>query len=592
MLARRRHINRVLPRNLAAAGNARPESGLTDGPRKVGRTVVNFSVLGLPSSVRAALEEAFWSQVGVRSDATLLAYWNNVRVFARFMAETQLLRSLRDAGSALLLVRYVEWLNKQCGQDGEPWSKGTRAMMYMSLRTLLQWLLRCRPDLIGEIEFPANPFPWRNRDSGTRERLPAQDLRAILTACEQDITALRALRENADKQMAAARVCDDSSISTLGELLHVVDQRYGGLLPPWSALRGPAHLSFLHTLKKCGGSKIVSLCLYPRAESLLPYYLAILIHTAGNPQAIAGLSCDCLQPIPLLDDRELLVWKKARAGAPQRRAFRRAASFEPPALVREIIQWTQRLRPYAKADDLNRLFLFRTKMRVGAFTPTTANILLPGSFFVRHHLPHFALASIRSAVLTAFYRASGDLRQVRAIANHAQLSTTVRYVESPEVRAQNRLRVATLQSAWLGHLDHSPPNETGASNDKEVRSSSVTAAKPPTGAMISMFGFNCRDAFAGIAPGTRRGELCTHFLGCFTCPNAVITAEPNSVARLLQARAHLQAGSAYLHPARWDALYAPQLRILEEDILTRFSERELTAAAPLLGTLPSLPDLR
>lgn len=33
-----------------------------------------------------------------------------------------------------------------------------------------------------------------------------------------------------------------------------------------------------------------------------------------------------------------------------------------------------------------------------------------------------------------------------------------------------------------------------------------------SGTVVSMFGFNCKDAFAGIAPGTRRGELCTQNL--------------------------------------------------------------------------------
>jgi hypothetical protein len=64
------------------------------------------------------------------------------------------------------------------------------------------------------------------------------------------------------------------------------------------------------------------------------------------------------------------------------------------------------------------------------------------------------------------------------------------------------------------------------------------------------------------------------------------------LARLLQARDHLRAASGSLHPARWHAVYAPQLRILEEDILTRFSGRELAAAALLRDTLPPLPELR
>ena len=54
----------------------------------------------------------------------------------------------------------------------------------------------------------------------------------------------------------------------------------------------------------------------------------------------------------------------------------------------------------------------------------------------------------------------------------------------------------------------------------------------------------------------------------------------------------MRAAAALLHPARWQAFYAPQLRILEEDILPRFASRELAAALPLVAQLPPLPDLR
>jgi hypothetical protein len=107
-----------------------------------------------------------------------------------------------------------------------------------------------------------------------------------------------------------------------------------------------------------------------------------------------------------------------------------------------------------------------------------------------------------------------------------------------------------------------------------------------------MFGFDCLDPFSGAAPGSHRGELCTHFMGCFTCPNAVITAQPASLARLLQARDHLRAAATSLHPARWQAAYAPQLRILEEDILPRFAASELAAAEPFRARLAPLPELR
>jgi hypothetical protein len=86
--------------------------------------------------------------------------------------------------------------------------------------------------------------------------------------------------------------------------------------------------------------------------------------------------------------------------------------------------------------------------------------------------------------------------------------------------------------------------------------------------------------------------LWSHYMGCFTGPNAVIPPDPPTLARLLQARDHLCGAAATLHPARWEAFYASQLRVLEEDILPRFSARELAAAAPLVAQLPPLPDLR
>jgi hypothetical protein len=96
-----------------------------------------------------------------------------------------------------------------------------------------------------------------------------------------------------------------------------------------------------------------------------------------------------------------------------------------------------------------------------------------------------------------------------------------------------------------------------------------------------------------MARGRKVGSTLVDFSKLTLPPTvAVITTDPASLARLLQARDHLRAASNYLHPARWDVIYAPQLRILEEDVLTRFSARELTAAEAVRCALPSLPELR
>jgi hypothetical protein len=583
MVAGRARMSRILPRATRRAATL--PAGL-DAPRLVRRTVINFSSLPLPPDVRLALADAFWNHFGARSPQQILTMWANVRVFVRFAAQSASLQSLADIHHGLLM-RYIEWLNAQCRVNGKPWTKSSRSGAYTTLRMLLQWLARCRRGLLGDLYFPFNPFPWRNRDSGRVRKLCAQDLRAILKACERDVRALRILRDRGERELADARSSDPAH--SLGGLLEAIDQRYGGIVPPRKTLSQAGHRPVVRGLIRHGGTKQVEPYLYPRAESLLPYYLAILIHTAGNPEPIAELSSDCLQPIPLLDDRQMLVWMKRRAGTTQRRSFRTTDPFEPPALVREISEWTRRLRPHAPKSAGDRLLLFKSMRGVSAWSAATAKHVIRNDFLPRHGLPHFSLASIRPSVLSAFYRASGDLQQVKAVANHRQVGTTVRYVEAPELDAQHRARIAALQRAFLGHI--SRPHSGGQHTDGAAPQASSPAAVP-LGPAVSMFGFDCKDPLAGIAPDTRQGELCTNFLGCFTCPNAIITADGRSIARLLQARDHLRAAAAQIHPARWEAIYAPLLRILEEDILTRFAAGEVASAARLQGALPALPELR
>ena len=568
-----------------AFGTAEGRHPLTDAPRRLGPTLIDFSRLPLPPALRRALADAFWSQERVRSEDSLRGYWHSMKTFGRFAQETKVVRVLSDVNSAMV-GRYLEWLNRQVGLDGTPWHVRTRASVYSGVRTLLRWLQRCRPGLLGTIDFPRCVFPQRHT-ALRRSPLSPQVLRAILKACEQEIADLRTLREQGAQEMAVARATRSGRVRTRGEVLRYIEERHGGVAPPALTFRRKRHR--VRTASDAhGGYRAIEPCLYPRPESIFPYYLAIIIHAAGNPQAIAQLDVDCLQPIPLLADRELLVWSKGRASKLQRRSFRTTDPFEPPALVRELVQWTQRLRPRIAAAYRNRLFIAKGHLGIH---PLSWSLIKKARerFVVRHHLPPFALSAIRPGVLTAFYRLSGDLRQAKEIANHAHLSTTVSYVQGPEVESQNQVRIAALQGAFLGHIEGRLPAERTSA--QSVAEPSLDRPVPP-GEAVSMFGFDCKDPLAGIAPGTRAGEFCTHYLGCFTCPNAVITAEPASLARLLQARDHLRSGTTYIHPARWEAIYAPQLRILEEDILTRFSARELAAAGSLRTTLPSLPQLR
>ena len=578
-------IHRNLSQGSAAVSTHDAHQARIDAPRVVRRTVIDFSSLSLPEEVRLALALAFWGHLGARSPRSIKSCWTWVLTFDRFASESGAVRSLADLERRMLL-RYIEWLNARQRADGAPWAISTRSAAYSALRQLLHWLERCRPDLVSRIDYPFTPFPGRGSDRPPRATPTARELRAILRACEADIAAVRELRASA----AAQRAADGDKPGSLGWLLVEVDRRFGGIVPSSLELQRCGNHPLQLAVRRWGGAKQIEPCLYPRAVSLLPYYLAILIHAAGNPEPIAELGRDCLQDVPLLENRQALVWFKARAGRVQRRSFERDAPFEPPALVRDLLSWNERLRPLAPPAQRDRLFIFKGLRTVNAMSTITVHHLL-GEFCQRHGLAAFSLASIRPGVLSSFYRSSGDLLRTRAVANHASIATTVRYLQTPIVRQQNHARIAALQGAFIEHLAAPPAISPATSPASVVAASSSSAAVPP-GKTVSMFGFDCTDPLAGTAPGTRRGEICTNFMGCFTCPNAVIPPQPRTMARLLQAHDHLRTATMTLHPARWQAFYAPQLRILEEDILPRFSTRELAATEPLVAQLPPLPDLR
>jgi hypothetical protein len=589
MCPRRDRIKRVLPR-LEGPAAAPSDAARQVTPKRIKRTVIDFKTLALPKDVQRALADAFWNHLGSRPQSTILHGWHQIKIFPRFLLETQPIDGL-DGLDRELLSRYIVWLNQQSGETGVAWTKATRAIAYGTLQRLLRWLQRCRPGLLQPIEYPVNPFPFRNRDRGSRGRLSPEHLRDMLRACERDIEQCRALRQRASEERLAARAGDADAEIDRGALLDYVERRFEGIIPTYAVLRLPEHERARCGVLRWGGVRRLEPCLYPTLETLLPYYLAILIHTAGNPQAIAHLSSDCLQPVPLMEDRELIVWEKPRAGRLQRRSFRSSYAFEPPALVRDLLDWTSRLRRSVSAPLNSRLFLFKSPWAVSALPANYLDRPLR-QFEARHHLKRFTLASIRPTVLTSIYRHSGDLLQARAVANHARLSTTVQYVQGPEVQTQNRSRIAILQHAFVGHIERGGGTGVPTAHQSlpRVRSSSTTVT--PAAGAVSMFGFDCTDPMAGVAPGTRAGELCSNFLGCFTCPNAVISHDVRTLARLLQARDHLRHYAAHIHPARWEAIYAPPLRILEEDILARFAAAELAQAKAQQALLSPLPPLR
>lgn len=101
----------------------------------------------------------------------------------------------------------------------------------------------------------------------------------------------------------------------------------------------------------------------------------------------------------------------------------------------------------------------------------------------------------------------------------------------------------------------------------------------------ALFGNDC------LAPESDAGRVCPKLGGCLVCPGLIVPLDADHLARILQARAHLEAARDRIDPQRWARFYAPSLRVLADNLLPDFPDELKPEAHRIAAVLPPLPDL-
>jgi hypothetical protein len=494
---------------------------------------------------------------------------------------------------------FIAWL------DGQLLTKGSRHKTWSSLKQLITWLQRHRPDLMDrDLELPFNPFPRKNDEARPREAYSKNELASVLAAARADIDA--SWRTFQEGREALARVDCRAIVAKpdlgrldlhdLGDLLAILRDRFGGLLPPRRAItaRGEELWPLMYAIRRRGGGSEVARFLHAIPQTLIPYMIAIAAQTFANPEALRLMRRDCMSEHVLLEGRVVVTWKKGRSNRLQRRSFLRDKSFSVPNLIDRVLALTEPLRPHAPPSERELLFLSAniSGSRSIGVIPQGLMGKHVRLFAKRHGLKAangkplaLALANLRATGLTLAHVALGhDVLKTQVLANHASPDTTRRYIDRPLVRAAQEVELSRLQARFVEAIRS---RDIGMSNRQSGReSSSIVSAQNATAS-----GFVCADPLGGIAPGQIKGKLCTAWLGCFTCPNAVIPLEPDTLARLVRMRDGLIEARTRLAPDRWHLVYEPKLEILERDILPRFSTAVHAAAMERLETTPQVPPI-
>jgi integrase len=560
----------------------------------------DLGAFGLPSDIAALLAGAFRAVDAGQTERTRDSRWAILRSFARFVAQDGAIKSADDL-TTQALGRFGDWLGRQKTAKGRAWSDSTRSVQFAMMRALFLWLQRNGHGRLADLDQLFNPFLTNRARSRPRPRLPTSQLKAILRACYEAIDIAWA-RFNQGQDIVASPDLPAKVLRGEGlkRWLWRIHRAHGGLVPTGEQMKQSGLVA--GTMNRYGGLQAVAQYLHLTTETLVPFYLALLIQTAANPDAMRLIRRDCLIAHPLDEHQVMVAWSKPRAGKrAQRRGFDTRRPQAAPHLIEKLRAMTAPLVPHARPGDRDLLFLVnggsptkrrRRKGQVGVMDASTlrrkilwfvkqANVRIAAwnaahpSAPSRPKIDRVAPAFFRGSVAIEHYKASGgDVVVAQKLLNHASAATTETYIKGEEARRLQTETIARLQGLMLTWI---AAGGTVQDNPRVRRPGQPRAIVP--------FGHDC------LAPLLDGERLCPHFGGCLACPGLVVPLDAEHLARILQAKRHLEEARECLDPHRWSLIYAPTYRVLTGDILPDFPPSLHGAAAHIVPGLPPLADL-
>jgi integrase len=492
-----------------------------------------------------------------------------------------------------LLRMFITWLDRHLP------SKGSSYTAWSGVKQLIVWLQRNRPHLTHpQLALPFNPFPRKNAESRPRHVLERSEVEAVLAAARSDIDSSWATFRQGERAIGAvprAAIAAEPDLRRLdlydlGTFLSVINDRWNGFIPTNKEMEERRLWPLIEAVERHGQIHGATQYLHAVPETLIPYMIAIAAQTFANPDALRDFRRDCMTDHLLLDGRMVVSWRKGRASREQRRSFLRDKRLSVPHLITRVLRMTAPLVPHSLPKDRDKLFIYGGTQGLRGVRLMSESVVVNHvrRFAKRHDLKDEAggrlpltLVSLRSTGLTLAHAALGfDIFKTQALANHATPDTTQRYVDRPLVRKAQMAALGRLQGHFVEAMRGATSSEPVAKSIADANARHATAS-----------GFVCRDPMSGIGSDQTVGRLCTAWLGCFTCPNAVIPMEADVLARLLRTRAALISARAAVAPDRWRLLYAPKLEIIDRDIVPRYSLELQAAALALVGAMPAVPPI-
>ena len=563
--------------------------------------------------IAIAFAEAFHaSRHGQKQDVRKKAK-NNLRFFFVFLHDYETADPMMSPIVTLkqittsLLNAYVVWLNDYKSTKKEILHDNTKSARLGVVREVVSWLKQDRPrEMAEDCDLPYNCWSGRARRTQPRAALSKPEQQALEHACLQEIeeiwTDFEYGRELIEKNLPhlppKGQLVD---LNELGNCLAYIEQYYEGFIPPLKSFLMHHDPELYKAIRRHGGREQVSKYFFPSIRRLTPFILFITSRTFGNIDAILLMNRDCIKDHPVLSSRKTVEWFKGRANALQRRSYSTTGNQNASILliIEQVLKLTMRLVSKVSNHDYNnRLFLYSTRTgSVSSFDGSgsgnlTFSVAL-ADFSHEHGLAKFSPSNLRATGSDRTDEAmGGDIKARQTVLNHSSAQTTKDHYTSDGIRQRYSERIATLQGKlfdWVRTEGKFDPRVV-ANNIKDVALEQVETIADGKNATTA--GFICKNPFNSPQEGESKGKRCSSWLGCFSCENAIIIRDAETLARLLQLESHLIDARSKLDSIRFSLLYEPKLRVIQDELLPLFNDSALYEnASEISATLVALPDL-
>jgi hypothetical protein len=510
--------------------------------------ILDFSTLPIPTELAFGFKEAFVAlQSGLALESKKIS-WRHLKTFCKYLQDTHQNNALPLPSN--IVVAFSDWLRFE--YDSSLNYKG--AILNQNLM-IITWCHRNKSGLIDSNLRMDLPRLHQKKMPLYKTSLDENDIKRILVAAYQDID--KTIDRIQTHRNLILNIEEDSKSNNLIVALKKLTEASSGLFPKLTDL--PNQLRLLAFSN--GGLRHLSRLLYPDSEDIFPFYLAILCQCSGNPMSMRLLTLDCIKDHPLLDERKRIVWTKSRSGHEQKADFNIKKTRSAPNLIKQLQHLTAPLRKYAPESSKQIVFLAYKQGRVAVPCWQQLHNELQ-KFIDRHQLPKFIFRDLRRAGAELHQIAAQSILAARDRLNHQSSATTARYLNEKTSKEVKDKLIADSQRDFQFAIQNLTFTTTN-----EVEKLSVIPAD-------TLFGFQCKNPFSGIAPGSSKEALCINFTGCSTCPGSIIPLDNYKIiAKLVASLEQLKLTRKRALESGWieryKVFYEATERDIEETILPR-----------------------